>query len=381
MRTSRLTYLIQYGLILTGTLGLSFAAILFFQCYKYWVILTSNSVGWIGHVHTEDVPLGYVPIPKSSGAMILSDGTTIPVFYDSRGFRTDSEKITGPPPNSTKQLNYILGLGCSFMFGFGVQEKATFCNLTADALGMIPLNAGRCSYGLAEMLILARQLIAEFKPEIVLVQYSPWLAERSQQRYASTFCGLLPHPYFVGERGPTLRIHRPDFESMIFKRDFAAFRTSDSGPWDLLNFTINLGFPIVFHDLWNSGLVRLRESLKLVPQPSKCTEDIISRVYSEIASICSHFGCKMFVVVLGSNSQAPDIPESFSKLDCSIVNAQLELIDRLESITKDEYARNYFHWGGIPPRVIDTHPNARAHKIIAEGVAKVIGASRKRNEK
>ncbi len=379
MRTSRLTYLIQYGLILTGALCLSFAAILFFQCYQYWAILTSNSAGWIGRVHRADDSLGYVPIPKSSGAMVLSDGTTIPVFYDSRGFRTDSEKIAEPPPNSTKRSNCLLGLGCSFMFGFGVQAKSTFCNLTADELGMIPLNAGRCSYGLAEMLILARQLIAEFRPEIVLVQYSTWLAERSQQRYGSTFYGLLPHPYFVEESGPDLRIHRPDFKSMLFNRDFAAFRIATSSPWDLLNFTINFGFPLVSHDLWNSGLVRLRESLRLVPEPSKRIGDIVGSVYSEIASICSHFGCKMFIVVLGSNSQTPDIPTLFSKLDSGIVNAQLELTDRLKPNTKDEYARNYYHWGGIPPRVIDKHPNASAHKIIADGVTKVIGASRKRN--
>jgi len=358
---------------------LSVLIIKFFQSYKYGADLKGNSAGWIGRVHRADNELGYVPIPQSAGAMVLSDGTSIPVFYDSRSFRSGSRDVLEPGPGPVPQPNYLLGLGCSFMFGFGVPVRSTFCHLTADKLGMIPLNAGRCSYGLAEMLILARQLIAEFRPEIVLVQYSTWLAERSQQRYGSTFYGLLPHPYFVEESGPDLRIHRPDFKSMIFNRDFAAFRIATSSPWDLLNFTINFGFPLVSHDLWNSGLVRLRESLRLVPEPSKRIGDIVGSVYSEIASICSRFGCKMFIVVLGSNSQTPDIPTLFSKLDSGIVNAQLELTDRLEPNTKDEYARNYYHWGGIPPRVIDKHPNASAHKIIAEGVTKVIGASRKRN--
>ncbi len=372
MRRSRLTRLIQHGLLLTGALCLTFATILFFQCYKYWAILTSNSAGWIGRVHKSDERLGYVPIPKSFGAMVLPDGTTIPVFYDSLGFRTNSEKITEPFPNSTKRSNSILGLGCSFMFGFGVQARSTFCSLTAQSLGMIPLNAGRCSYGLAEMAILARQLITEIKPEIVLVQYSTWLIERSQQRYGSTFCGLLPHPYFVDESGPVLGIHKPDFESMIFSRGFAAFRTSSSSQWALLNFAINFGFPLVFHDLWNAGLVQLRESLKLVPEPSKRTEDIVDSVYREIASICSHSGCKMYIVVLGANNETPDIPESLTKLDSGIINAQLELTDRLESNTNYEYEKSYYHWGGTPRRVIDKHPNTSAHKIIAEGITKVV---------
>jgi len=368
MKKSGRRYLIPCALVLLGTLSLSVLIILFFQSYKYWADLKGNSAGWIGRVHRADNELGYVPIPQSAGAMVLSDGTSIPVFYDSRSFRSGSRDVLEPGPGPVPQPNYLLGLGCSFMFGFGVPVRSTFCHLTADKLGMIPLNAGRCSYGLAEMLILARQLIPQFKPEIVLVQYSPWLADRSQQRYGSTFFGLLPHPYFVEETGRGLRIHGPDFKTIIFNHDFGSFRLSDRNTCDLMNFTLSFGFPLLFHDLWHSSLIRLKESLGVVPQPSQDSLKIVSEVYRGIGSICKQFGCRMFIVVLGIDNRVPDIPESFGKLNVRIVNAQIELIDILRTDSNEEYARGYYHWGGKPPRVIDKHPNVRAHAIIAESV-------------
>ncbi len=379
MKKSGLRYLIPCALVLAGTLSLSVLIILFLQSYKYWADVKGNSAGWIGRVHRADNELGYVPIPQSAGAMVLSDGTSIPVFYDSRGIRSGPRDVLEPGSGSIKQPNYILGLGCSFMFGFGVPVGSTFCHLTADKWGMIPLNAGRCSYGLAEMLILARQLIPQFKPEIVLVQYSPWLADRSQQRYGSTFYGLLPHPYFVEATGRGLRIHGPDFETIIFNHDFGFFKLSDRKMRDLMNFTLNLGFPLLFHDLWNSSLVRLKESLGVVPQPSQDSLKIVSEVYREIGSICKQFGCRMFIVVLGIDNRDLDIPESFGKLNVRIVNAQLELMDRLRIDSNEEYARGYYHWGGKPPGVIDKHPNVKAHAIIAEGVVRNIGITHQNN--
>ena len=40
----------------------------------------------------------------------------------------------------------------------------------------------------------------------------------------------------------------------------------------------------------------------------------------------------------------------------------------LDSAGEESYLRAYGHWKGNPPRLIDEHPNARAHAIIAEQV-------------
>ncbi len=174
--------------------------------------------------------------------MVFCDGSTIPVYYDSQSFRSSSKEILKLGANGTRKPDYILSLRFSFTSGFGVPAKSTFCHLMADELGMVPLNAGRCSYGLAEMLILVRRLIPEFKPKIVLVQYSPWLVERSQQRYGPTFYGLLPHPYFVEESVAGLKIHGPDFMTAIFRHDFATPKVSDSIAFAKNNVRLNRRF-------------------------------------------------------------------------------------------------------------------------------------------
>ncbi|MCX5871959.1 MAG: hypothetical protein NTY51_01820 [Deltaproteobacteria bacterium] len=357
--------LIRWSGILAGVFCLLILIVVFYQSYIYWNSLKNNSPGWIGRTHREDSRLGYVPIPGTSGLMVLSGGSQVSVHYDSRGFRTDLENSSKTFCELTSTRKFCLGLGCSFTFGFGIPGESTFCSLVADKLGMAPLNAGRCSYGLAEMLILAREIIREFKPEIVLVQYSPWLVDRSQQRYGPTFHGLLPHPYFLEARGDELVIHKPDFQSMIFDNDLAKFRLSDHTFLDFVRFSINIEIPLFFHDLWNAGLVRIKELSGLSPSPWQNSEKITRKVYAEIAAICKKHGAKMVLVVLGMDNTIPAVPESLEKLNVKIVNAQLGLIERLKINSTEEYANSYYHWAGDPPKVVDMHPNVGAHEIIA----------------
>lgn len=363
---------IKWILLLSGSLSIVFTVVVCFQSFKFWRELKGNLPGWIGKVHRADKTLGYAPIPISSGAMVLADGSTIPVFYDSHGFRSDSQEVFESRLSEESQPNYIMGLGCSFTFGFGVQAKSAFCHRIADKLEMVPLNAGRCSYGLAEMLILARQFIPKLKPKIVLAQYSPWLVQRSQHRYAPTFYGLLPHPYFSDGGGSSLIIHRPDFNTAIFEKDLASFRRSDGNFWGLLNFTLNFGCPLFFHDFYNLSLVAIKNLVGLIPEPSKNQALVETEAYGEIASICKQFDSQMFVVVLGSSNSILNLPGSLNHLNLRIVNAQLELVKRLTRGSEREYARNYYHWGSVPRRVIDKHPNELAHEIIANAVVKFV---------
>ena len=57
-----------------------------------------------------------------------------------------------------------------------VNQQALFseCPVVAQGLGGTVLNAGKCAYGLSQMLILARRLIPRYRPDYVLVQFSPW---------------------------------------------------------------------------------------------------------------------------------------------------------------------------------------------------------------
>jgi hypothetical protein len=40
----------------------------------------------------------------------------------------------------------------------------------------------------------------------------------------------------------------------------------------------------------------------------------------------------------------------------------------------DAYYRRFAHWRGTPPVLVDTHPNAAAHHIIAEEILRRLAA-------
>jgi hypothetical protein len=354
-----------FGIVITALLILS---VPFYFSYLHWTNIKTGSAGWTGLAHKVDSALGYVPIPDSNGMMILSDEVRIPVRYDCHGFRIDHDRSPTRTDASESHVDSLLALGCSFTFGFGVPSEYTYCSLLAKTLGLAPLNAGRCSYGLAEMVILARRLIPVFKPKFVLAQYSPWLAERARLRYAPSFFGLLPHPHFVSGSGGHLRIHAPDFASAIFDVNLDVFRFSQPTLFDFMDFSLNRKFPLVAHDLWHSSLVWLKESLSLIPAPEQDTEKIIRLAYGEIESICSRHGSRMVIIVLGMDGSLSTIPDFFKKLESKVADSQGTLTSRLKTRSTEEYATAYYHWGKNPSVIIDRHPNIHAHKIIAESI-------------
>lgn len=340
----------------------------FYFSYINWTDLKAGATGWVGQVHRVDSELGYAPVPNSSGMLILSGDIKISVHYDRNGFRTDSRNLPNQLVGLEPCAESILALGCSFTFGFGVESQHTYCSQLAKRIGAPVFNAGRCSYGIAEMVLLARRLIPELKPKIVLIQYSPWLVDRSRLRYSPSFRGLLPHPYFFCDNHGCMKIHRPDFNSAIFDYDSNTFRFSSPTFYDFMNFSLTREFPLVVHDLKHSALVKLKEILKKVPEPEQNSSMIVSRAYGEIESLCLAYGSRMFVLVLGADNGLLKLPESFEKLNAKIIDSHAFLVNRPNTLSEDEYARLYYHWKTRPEAIIDRHPNAHAHQMIADSI-------------
>jgi hypothetical protein len=59
-------------------------------------------------------------------------------------------------------------------------------------------------------------------------------------------------------------------------------------------------------------------------------------------------------------------------LGVPVVRADLALRKRLSTPTRSAYSREYQHWGCDPPRVIDVHPNPRAHRVIADTIVEAL---------
>jgi hypothetical protein len=83
-------------------------------------------------------------------------------------------------------------------------------------------------------------------------------------------------------------------------------------------------------------------------------------------------GTRLVIVILGIDHNPVQIPQSLFSPDSVIVNAHDALLKQLPVIDEENYLKQYAHWRGSPPAIVDNHPNENAHRIIAEAIVHVI---------
>ena len=206
--------------------------------------MKASGRGWSSRVFTADPELGFAPAAGSSGAEFLPFTIEIPVFFDADGFRVPSP-IREPSPDRPS----LLALGCSWTYGAASRAEDTYPEQAARRLGLTCRNAGVPSYGLSQMLLLARKYIPRLKPAIVVAQYSDWLVDRSRSWTADTEYGFVPTPFFVsGPEGVGLR--RPVFTGLAFDLPTSRYRGSSPGILDYVSFLAHVGGPLIVKCRW-----------------------------------------------------------------------------------------------------------------------------------
>ena len=257
-------------------------------------------------------------------------------------------------------------LGCSFTYGYATFAKDAWPYLVGRRLNGSTKNAGFPSYGLCQMLILPRKLIPVYQPDFVVVQYSPWLVDRSISPFAPAYFGKLPVPYFY--QSNHLAIHPPVFQTKITDLPFDRYYTSPKDTSDYLSFLRHVGFPLFSHDDFNMILYWLKRTFLFLPEPAANQDDVVRYVYKEIAKVAGENQTQVVILILGGNYVEIQIPEYLFPHAAIIVNAQRALIERLNVANNTNYLKEYAHWRGSPPSIVDTHPNKEAHRIIAEEI-------------
>lgn len=339
------------------------------SAYMYQNIKT-NQRGWKGSVHAADAELGFSPVPNSYGAHVFPIGPDIPMRYDEDGFRVPIEA----EGSSKYPRPLILSLGCSFTYGDATYAKDTYPVLVGQSLKGTSKNAGVCSYGLSQMLLLAKKLIPIYKPDYLLVQYSTWLVRRAQSPFAPSYYGKLPTPFFY-EKDNSFALNSPIFLAKM-ELPVQRYRNTPDNLMDALSFFVNVGFPLFFHDDFNMLKYTIDRVIGTVPNPTKAREELIKHVYREINNVAKEHGAKLVIVVLGNNAKAVEVNDLSFPSDAVFVNAQEALLRRItiknNSVNNDDYKKEYAHWRGSPPKVVDYHPNETAHKIIADTIVSEI---------
>ncbi len=317
-------------------------------------------------VHRAHPELGLVSVPHSYGKNKFANGKTIHVKYDDAGFRIPHVAPYAHAPE--KPL--ILFLGDSYTFGDKCNAEEAFPWLTGQRLDRYTINAGIGSYGLAQMLIRARKLIKAYRPEFVVVQYSPWLAQRSVRIYTQSRYARIPVPYFVREKD--IRLRPPLFDPPVY--GLRQWMPPDHGFWPKAKFIWQAGIPVFWReDLlhWKAQWQELSGSVS-APYTSGIRE-IEKHVYGEIAGICRKLNSRLIILPVSTIT----LPIDRDRVKLLAKGANIADADSvLWSLGKDEdhYARLFCHWQtrGEDSVLVDYHPNPYAHKIIAQEISRVI---------
>ena len=319
-------------------------------------------------MHKAHGELGFAPIPNSRGVEIMPVGAAVPVRYDKYGFRLpfeDQSKIRNDHP-------LVLTLGCSFTYGAATLAENTFPYLVGSYLNGSTSNAGVCGYGLAQMVLIAKRLIPRHNPDYVIVQYSPWLVKRAVRQLAPSYYGKIPNPYYADDKNLTIR---PSiFQTKIFDLAIDRYRSSQAGALDFFSFLRNVGLPLYIHDDVNMTAYFLAGVFGFKDPPTKNRAAVIQHAYGEISKVAEHSGAVLIIVLLGEDHQPVSVQKDLLPSNAIVVDAHGELLTKLPTVDKQSYQREYNHWRGDPPVLVDGHPNEKAHRIIAEKIVTQIVA-------
>ncbi|MFN0006751.1 MAG: hypothetical protein ACKVXR_02495 [Planctomycetota bacterium] len=365
---------VRQRLAFSGLLFLALVALV----YVGWVVQRSWSAyswqiagrGTVGGLYEADPELGFRLVPGAVGAERFPIGPDVPARVDREGFRVP---VDGPDP-SPRTRPLVLAFGCSFTFGAACTAEDAFAYRVAQGLGGSCVNAGVSSYGEAQMLILARRQIPRLRPDVVLFQHSRWLGDRSRTWKAMTYFGDVPTPTFVGTEA---RLRPPRFSPIVFDLPVDRYLRAEPGALGFLSFLFRAGFPMFLHDdahrAWAAATSDAEEA----------TPDSIffPKVHAEVAELCRANGARLVYVVIGSGCPGEPTPKHITESGSLFVNASEALCGSLPGMEGLDmraqcliYLDHFAHWAGDPRVMIDVHPNAAAHAVIADQILSVLRA-------
>jgi hypothetical protein len=360
---------ILFAIFVTSAFGLFvYVGSIGVRTARLYHFVKDSQRGWRGRALAPDPNLGYAPIPGSTGIELVPMGQALPVRFDDHGFRVPFEPSAAADLASPSALT----LGCSFTYGEVCLAEETYTHMLGNLTGCRCMNAGVTSYGLAQMLILAQTMIPAYRPDYVVVQHSPWLVQRAQNFYAHIAFGATPVPFFAETSSGELYVHAPVFRSKAAALSVDGFRGSPASLNDYLSFLLTISGPLLLHDDYHMSVHRIKRLGGFTPRPAANPHKIVDYVYRQIADLCAKYNSKMIILVLGGNAEPVDHEGLDHIPGARIVDAQRALLAKLPQRTPGAYLKTYGHWRGDPPVCVDEHPNAAAHMIIAQELAKAI---------
>jgi hypothetical protein len=331
--------------------------------YRYFS--SHNFISWKGRMYEHDSLLGYRMKPNNFSSLVYDLKQSVPVKTDRNGFRVAH---TGEQFSDVTKPVDLIFLGCSFTFGSACRAEETFPYLVARESGMNYINAAAGGYGLAQMVIQAKQLIPKYKPRYIIIQRSPWLIERSLTEFAPSRGGyLLPTPHFVEQNNNfdiNPPIYQPSIDNLLPEEDRKKYRGK------FLSYYFSNGISY----FWKQEMEIIKANVKDVFNPTDVPTDKRYEAelfaYSEIIKLANDHDVEVILLHLNNGPVTFKTKLPVNNYSYRIANADSALRQGMMSVNDQEYVRMFGHWGlkGNDSVFIDGHPNALAHKLIATSI-------------
>jgi len=339
------------------------------EAYKH--LVAENKAVLKGIQYQSDNMLGFKPAPNAREFQITT-GDEISIAYDKNGFRiplSDALKV-----NEANKIN-LLFLGDSFTFGANCYAEETFPFLVAKETCLSYINAGVSSYGLAQMVILAEKLIPKYKPDYIIVQYSPWLVSRATSMFAPVHFLHLPVPYFAEKNNSyvlELPIYNVDFTAMDAKQIKSSYQRK------FVKFLFKEALLYHLHDVWHFQKTEFLLITGQLPQPATNLREVEKYAYNRIKTIAEKNGATVIILNLGDIEYSKNSHGLFSDSNIYFAEADSYLNDFLKTSSSKDYGMEFCHWifNGKDLILIDNHPNPKAHRLIANSIIKEINKIR-----
>jgi len=171
-------------------------------------------------------------------------------------------------------------------------------------------------------------------------------------------------PFFFDNK-TSFRLHPPVYKTHLLSVPIEPYRHSPSNWRDAISFFWNVGFQILVREDVSFLKYRILTSIGKIPKPTRLDKNLIQYVFREIGFVAEKNGAALVIVILGSGPQPVEIDPQLFPENAHVVDAHQALLKSLSNMNLETYQKRFAHWKGTPPKMVDTHPNEAAHKIIA----------------
>jgi hypothetical protein len=225
------------------------------------------------------------------------------------------------------------------------------------------------------MLRRAEELVPSMRPAFLVFQYSPWLISRTRSGFAPVYFGVLPTPYYSLDESGHVTLCAPPFMSDAIALELDSLSGQEASFGGFLTFLGSVAIPLFMHDDINLLRFRLREIFGCSPVRLDDFDLIVRHVYGSISRLCRRNGVQLIVLRIANADADPfwSIVLSATGSDALIADGETALWNELSSKTVTSYRQHYWTWSGDPPRVVNAHPNALAHSVLADCIIETAG--------